>query len=128
VFVTEAIDRNIYPIFLVPHSSDQYQPLDLITYGLMKRFMSAGQLISLRSRQCQKLVRLLGAWHQATSPQQVVSAFVAMGFVPFLGEDNVLYMRVNRGRATQVRSWEAHDPEPLEFGRGGGRKIRLSNQ
>jgi hypothetical protein len=63
VFVTEAIDRNIYPIFLVPHSSNRYQPLDPVTYSLMKRFMSSWQLTLLRTRQSQKLVQMLGAWH-----------------------------------------------------------------
>jgi hypothetical protein len=32
-FFSEPIDRNIYPIFLVPHSSDQCQLLVLVTYG-----------------------------------------------------------------------------------------------
>jgi hypothetical protein len=103
-FVAEAIDRNIYPICLVLHSSDQCQPLDLVTYGLMRHFMSSGQLKFFRLRQSQKLVRILGVWHQATSLDQVVFAFIATRLVCFLAEDNVLYMRVDRGRATRVRS------------------------
>jgi ATP-dependent protease Clp ATPase subunit len=120
-FVTEAIDCNIYTIFLVPHSSAQCQLLDLVTYGLIKRFISSWPLTLLRSRQSQKLVRMLEAWHQAASPHQFVSAFTAMGLVLFLGEDNVLYMRVDRGQTTRG----GQDPEPLEFGRCRGRIIRF---
>lgn len=59
---------------------------------------------------------------------QVVPAFVAMGPVPFLGQGHILCMRVDRARATWVRSWGGHDREPLELGRGGGRRIRLPIQ
>jgi hypothetical protein len=97
---------NIYPMVLVPHFSDQCQPFNLVTYGRMKPFMSSGQLTLLRSRHSQNLVRILGAWNQATSPHQVVSAFIIMELVYFLGEDDALYIRVDRGRAMQVQSWE----------------------
>jgi hypothetical protein len=90
--------------------------------------MLSGQLILLGSRQSQKLGRMLGAGHQATSRHQLVSAFTAMGLVPFLGEDNVLYMWVDRGREPTVRSRGGHDLESLEFGRGGGRRICLPIQ
>jgi hypothetical protein len=49
-FFSEARDRNIYPIFLVPHSSDQCQPLDWVIFGIMKRLMSGGQFRLLPSK------------------------------------------------------------------------------
>jgi hypothetical protein len=50
------------------------------------------------------------------------------GLFLFLGEDKLLYMRVNHGRAARVRSWGGHDPDPLKFERDGGRRIPLPIQ
>jgi hypothetical protein len=37
-------------------------------------------------------------------------------------------MRVDRRRATRMRSRGGYDPEPLEFGRSGGKRIHLPIQ
>jgi hypothetical protein len=102
--ISETIDRNIYPIFLVPHSGDQCQPLDLVTYGNRRRFMSTTQIRYLLSNQSQKIVKMLGEWHQATDPHLVVSTFIAMGLIPFMGGDRLVYMRLDRQQATRIWS------------------------
>jgi hypothetical protein len=96
--VSETIDRNISPIFLVPHSSDQCQLLNLVTYGNMKRLMSTPQIRYLPSNQSQKIGKMLGAWHQDTDPHLLVSALTAMGLIPFIGGDGFFYMCLDRQR------------------------------
>jgi hypothetical protein len=39
-FLTECDARSIYVIFLAPHSRDQCQSLDLVTFALLKRYFS----------------------------------------------------------------------------------------
>jgi hypothetical protein len=39
-FLGACAERNIDVLFLFPHSSDQTQPLDVLTFGLMKRHFS----------------------------------------------------------------------------------------
>jgi hypothetical protein len=89
---------------LVAHSSDQCQSLDLVPFGIMKRFMSGGQFRHLSSKQSNKFVKMRGAWHQATS-HLVVSALAAMRLIPMSGSDGEPYMCVDRERTTKIRRW-----------------------
>jgi hypothetical protein len=127
-FTTEAKDRNIHSIFLVPYSSDQYQPLDSATYRVMKRFMSSGHVRFMPSDQSHKIVKILGAWHQAPAPHLVISAFAAMGLLLFMGRNNIVYLLLDRERATRIRPWGGQDPETMDVDEGGNRRIRLPTQ
>jgi hypothetical protein len=118
-FISEAIGQNIYPIILVPHSNDQCQPLDLVASGNMKRFISTAEIRYSLSNQSQKIVNMLGAWHQAMTPHLVVSAFIARGLIIFMCGDGLVYMR-----ATQIRSWVGQGLHPLDVWEGGNRRIR----
>jgi hypothetical protein len=97
-FFSHTIDRNIYPNFLVPHSNGQCQPLNLVTYGNMMRFMSTAQIRYLPSNQSQKIGKMLGAWHQATAPHLLVSGLTAMRLIPFMGGDGFFCMHLDRQR------------------------------
>jgi hypothetical protein len=89
-FNTEAKDRNIYPIFLVPYSSDQCQPIDLITYSVMKRFMSSGPIRFLPSDQSHKIVKALRVWHQAQALTASPPRSLQWGCSPSCGETILL--------------------------------------
>jgi hypothetical protein len=88
-FLQECEQRNIYTLFLVRHSSDQTQPLDLVRFSLLKRSFGQYTFDILPTAQSNKIVKIMGAWYQATAPHQVVSAWILMGLVPFRGKDGV---------------------------------------
>jgi len=44
--IAMAAEKNIHFIFFPPHSSDQLQPLDLVTFGLHKKLMKAQMELS----------------------------------------------------------------------------------
>jgi hypothetical protein len=125
-FLEECQDRNIYVIFLAPHSSDQCQPLDLVTFALLKRYFSQFTFDRLPSAQSNKIIKMMGAWYQATAPHQVISAWLSMGVVPFRGEDGEKYIGVDRANARAVRGWTTGAPQLLPFGAPGRRRVRLS--
>jgi hypothetical protein len=127
-FETEAEARNIKIIFLVPHSSDQTQPLDLVTFSLMKRYYSSQTFDHLPSKQSNQVVKMMGSWIQATPPHLVVSAFMAMGMVPFKGRDGKNYMRIDRSKICRVRGWTGGEPPVVNLGQDANRRIRLPTQ
>jgi hypothetical protein len=124
-FLEECERRNIYVIFLVPHSSDQTQPLDLVPFGIFKRYFNQSTFNALTSAQSNKVIRMMGAWYQATAPHQVIAAWLSAGLVPFRGADHVVYLRVDRSRARGVRGWGVDDPQIQPFGPAGQRRVRL---
>jgi hypothetical protein len=60
-FLTECEARNIYVLFLVAYSSDQGQPLDLLTFGLLKRHFAGITFHALKSDQSKKVMKMIGA-------------------------------------------------------------------
>lgn len=110
-FEAECEDRNIFLCYLVPHTSDQTQPLDLVTFGLLKGQYSKMSFTKLESAQSNQIVRMLGAWHQAVTPHLVISAFNAAGMYQSMINGR-LYWRVNREMARRVRSWQPGDAIP----------------
>jgi hypothetical protein len=127
-FISGALDRNIFPIFLAPHSSDRCQSLGLVIHGNMKKFMPTAQIRYLPSNQSQKIVKMLGAGHQATAPHLIVSAFTAMELIRFMGGEVLVYIRLDHQRATGIRSWAGQDPQLMDVWEGGNRRIRLPTQ
>jgi hypothetical protein len=128
-FVGTCVEPNIDVLFLVPPSSDQTQPLDLLMYGLMKGSFSGSRFDRLANPQSNRLVRILGAWAASSSPHHNVVAFMNIGPVPFeepraSGE---YYLRVERSSARGVRQWagggEGRDGALLQS--EGRRRVRL---
>jgi hypothetical protein len=60
-FQAECKPRPNDVLFLIPHASDQIQPLDLLTFVLMKQGFSASKFNRLLNPQSNKVVRMLGA-------------------------------------------------------------------
>jgi hypothetical protein len=60
-FLDDCRERRIEVIFLIPHSSNQTQPLDLITLTLLKQGFSSSRFSRLAMPQLNKVVRILGA-------------------------------------------------------------------
>jgi hypothetical protein len=83
-FLAECERRNIYVLFFVPYSSEQCQPLRLITFGLLTLHFRQITFGIFPSAQSNKVIKMMGTWYQATVPHQVVSAWASMGLNPFL--------------------------------------------
>jgi hypothetical protein len=61
-FLQTCAGQDIDVLFLVPNSSDQTPPLDVLTFALMKRNFSRSRFSRLENPQSNQLVRILGAW------------------------------------------------------------------
>jgi hypothetical protein len=125
-FMEECGRRGVDVIFLIPHSSDQTQPLDVLTFGLLKQRFAASTFKSLQSKQANLIARILGAWFCASAPHLTVKAFMSVGLIPFL-RDGEYFLQVDPKRARRVRSSqgppEDAPPEPLPVGSQGS--VRL---
>jgi hypothetical protein len=110
-FLSDCADRNIEPVFLVAHSSDQTQPLDLLTFALLKQRFSSSKFGRLTSGQSNKIVRILGAWFAASVPHYNVEAFMSIGLVPE-ERNGELYLAVHMEQARQLRGWPDFGPVP----------------
>jgi hypothetical protein len=115
-FLVECERRNIYALLLYPYSSDQCQALGLVTFGLVKRYLTQFTFDALPSAQSNKVVKMMGAWYQATAPHQIVSAWLSMGFMPIRGVDGVVHLKVDRNLARAVRGWGEENSQILPFG------------
>jgi hypothetical protein len=89
-FLQTCAGQDIDVLFLVPHSSDQTQPLDVLTFALMKRQSSER-----------------GAWRESSAPHHNIEAFLRIALVlfeePLRSEED--YLRVQREAARCVRRW-----------------------
>ena len=95
-------------MFLVPHSSDQTQPLDLVIFGLFKKYYTRSTFGYLSSIQSNQLVRMYGAWYQATAPHLVILSFMAAGMRPYM-IGNMHYYKIDMSLATRIRDWTLMD-------------------
>jgi hypothetical protein len=116
-FLAACSQREIDVLFLIAHSSNQTQPLDFLTFALMKRHFSGPRFSRLGNAQSNQLVRILGAWFPSSAPHHNIEAFVRMGLVPFREARGPYVPKVDRSRAEDVRRWPAPD--------GGGDKVPL---
>jgi hypothetical protein len=118
-FLQTCASQDIDVLFLVPHSSDQTQPLDVLTFALMKRHFSGARFSRLENPQSNWLVQILGAWSGSSAPHHNIEAFLRIWLVRFekplrCGE---YYLTVQREAARCPRRW----PKLEE----GGNRARL---
>jgi hypothetical protein len=44
----------------------------------------------LKSDQSNKVMKMMGAWYQATAPHQAIATWLSMGLIPFRGDDGMV--------------------------------------
>lgn len=71
--------ENLIIHYLVPHSSNQTQPLDLVIFGLMKRFMNDFKTPEKLTAQSKQLFKIHQAIYRCCTPITCRSAFRAIG-------------------------------------------------
>lgn len=77
-------DKKIIFHFLIPHSTDQTQPLDIGIFAQMKRFSSNFRKNTSFSTQSNQIARIVENIEQACSSPACQSAFKAAGIIPEL--------------------------------------------
>lgn len=73
------VQENIKVHFLVLHSSDQTQPLDLSSFGVSKMFMSNYKYNQNLSRQTNQIIKIYTALLQSNTTLHCRAAFRAIG-------------------------------------------------
>jgi hypothetical protein len=68
-------------VFLVPHTSDRTQPLDLLTFALAKKAYHTCKGEVLSSDQSRQILRMMEAIHAGTSVNKMVTAFLRAGLL-----------------------------------------------
>jgi hypothetical protein len=80
-FLQTCASQGLDVLFLVSHSSDQTQPLDFLTFALMKRHFSGSRFGRLENSQSNRLVRILGAWSESNVPHHNIERSLRIGLV-----------------------------------------------
>lgn len=107
--------ENIKVIFLVPHTSDQTQPLDLGIFATQKSISQNEARSPDKSRsQTTKIYKILYGMFKTTTPIACCSAFRQAGLVYVEGLDgNRPSIEVRRGCARAVRHYKAEFIESI---------------
>jgi hypothetical protein len=117
-FMDECRRKNIKVVFFVPHASDQLQPLDLLTFGMLKKKFSGSKFNRLTNPQSNTVVKILAAWFAASAPHHNVEAFMNLGLIPYHDpRTDTHYLRVDRTQAREVRGRDRGQPVALEIPR-----------
>jgi hypothetical protein len=129
-FLQTCASQDIDVLFLFPQPSDQTQPLDVLTFALMKRHFSGSRFSRLENPESNRLVRILAAWSELSAPHHNIEAFLRIGLVLFEEplRSGEYYLRVQPEAARCARRWrglkEGGDRAPLQP--EGRRRVRLS--
>jgi hypothetical protein len=110
-FMAGCAERNVDVVFLVSPSSDQTQPLDLLTFAVLKQRFSASKFGRLATAQSNKIVRILGAWSASSVPHSNVEAFMSVGLMSE-ERNGDLCLTVTMEQARELRAWPDFGPVP----------------
>jgi hypothetical protein len=119
-FLDGCLYHGIVPVFLPAHSSDQTQPLDLVTFGLAKRVFSRASRAPELNMQSSNIANIMKALRHATDPMSVMGAFRRAGILGEYSRDHdALIARVEPDRAAKVRDPCKVRREVMEYENGG---------
>jgi hypothetical protein len=103
-FRNNCMKSKVIISYLVPHSSDVTQPLDLITFGGLKLRFRNSTNNSETTVQTDKIVRMMQAWATSTIPHKNVAAFKAAGLIPYINKvDRRVYLRVDLSKSSKLQ-------------------------
>jgi hypothetical protein len=112
LFEEQCRARDIELVFVVPHSSDQTQPLDVITFAVLKGHFASARVARVNTEQSTKIVRMLGPFYAATAPHLVIEAFMSMGLIPE-ERGGEMYLTIKMQGARRVRPHPFFSSTPL---------------
>ena len=110
---------NLHVLFLVPHSSNQTQPLDLGIFGIQKGYSQNIRNIKNLSPYSNMLNKAIKSMQQASTTDNIIKAFAAAGIVRTLKYDErsrcvKIALIVNRNRCIAVEHIE-HEPDNDQY-------------
>jgi hypothetical protein len=101
----DLLSEEVLLLFLPAHCSDQIQPLDLLTFAIMKAKTTHKNHTYAISNQTRDIMSLMDGWRSATTPHKVIGAWRRAGVQTKL-VDGQVRCEVNRSLATNVRHWQ----------------------
>ena len=87
-------DEDLIIHYLVPHTSDMLQPLDVGIFGAMKRFMSNCKSDNSATQQTNQIFKIHKSLFQAACPSNCKAAFAATGIVTKLVKKEDVYSEI----------------------------------
>ena len=112
--VTFIAAENLLIIWLVPHSSEQTQPLDLGIISVQKRETQKQKKDKNLTSYSNMIIRALTGMQKASTTKNITSTFRAAGSVRTLhGNSAHSILSVDRSAATSVRHWENYQTTPV---------------
>ena len=108
---------NLYILFLVPHSSDQTQPLDLGIFGNHKAIAQRTQVPDNLSPFTKRVIRASISLEKASTTVSIINAFAAAGIVRMKDPNSdQCYLIVDRSKCTKIRNdYSTRKPVEWEF-------------
>jgi hypothetical protein len=94
---------------LIAHLFDQLQPLDLLTFEMMKQTFSTSKFDSLVNPQSNKVVCMLSARLAASDLHHNVEAFMFMRLIP-VERDGRFFLTVHSEKARRIRGFGEVEP------------------
>jgi hypothetical protein len=125
-FKSNCGQENLVLVCFPAHTTDQCQPLDLISFGALKQHASTKQSVETVSKQTDQILKILNGFFSGTVPHKIVAAFQRADITPFFHGEKI-YGKIDRSLATQVRH-RNRNPERLPAFHGfANTRISLNN-
>lgn len=108
---------NLYILFLVPHSSDQTQPLDLGIFGSQKAISQRTKVQDNLQEFTKRIIKATQSLEKASNTVAIVNAFRAAGIDRKIDkETGKITLFVNRSKCTKVRNdYAVRQPVEWDF-------------
>ena len=98
-------EHNLHILFLVPHSSDQTQPLDLGIFGAHKAISQRTKVPGDLHPFTQTIVKAMTSLQKASTTLAIINSFKAAGITRKIDQrSNILHLIVDRACCTKVRN------------------------
>lgn len=107
--VTFIPEENLLIIWLVPHASEQIQPLDLGIFAIQKRETQKQKKVEDLTLFSNVILRAITGMQKASTYRNIIGAFRAAGII--LKVKNVectQFLAIDRSQARKVRHWDSY--------------------
>jgi hypothetical protein len=122
-FFSRCEKREINVLFLVLHASDSIQPLDAVTFAILRQRFPSSKFSRLHNLQSNQVVQVLGAWFATSARYHNVEAFLNVDLVP-VEQDKVPAFESN---ASTRDVWEDGEQLRREYPRPTSAHVTTKN-
>ena len=94
--VVELLERNnITPVFIPPHGSHVFQPLDRCMFAAFKQKLRTA-VVGDFDKQTRRLLKILDSWEKATKTNTLLASFELSGFVYQVHDEDIFITFIPR--------------------------------